>query len=386
MGTHISRKAAMWARQGRLRCAAAAILIAFVAASAGDLAEDDYLNLPANLAPEVKELALEDLVDVTPSGKVAHATPKGKPKSHAKPAKKKGEHRAKKKAALPLKKSTAEPRASKAKKEKKNKAGKMSHGKKSPKPSAASGAATDKKAKQDYGAKVAAQNQAKGAKSQAKGAKSSGNVKKEGKGEASSKAYNTKAPTRLGDGQGKDNIVAIRTANAAQENATQQRAFAERAKADNILGKDALNADRLRNSYKKKMKEHAVKAMEKLKKYKVKMAKKIKTTKARLATESMRKAGRYVARKTQAAAIKFATMDVVAKRIKHASKKLVKGRDKVAIAKKKIADKKAKDKASDMVKASMLAAKKKLQGKPEQGSQAKKDARAAKAAKPVTVE
>merc|ERR1711977_516415 len=363
MGHLIKARAAMWARQGRLRCAAAAILIAFVAASAGDLAEDDYLNLPANLAPEVKELALEDLVDVTPSGKVAHATPKGKPKSHAKPAKKKGEHG-----------------------EKKNKAGKMSHGKKSPKPSAASGAATDKKAKQDYGAKVAAQNQAKGAKSQAKGAKSSGNVKKEGKGEASSKAYNTKAPTRLGDGQGKDNIVAIRTANAAQENATQQRAFAERAKADNILGKDALNADRLRNSYKKKMKEHAVKAMEKLKKYKVKMAKKIKTTKARLATESMRKAGRYVARKTQAAAIKFATMDVVAKRIKHASKKLVKGRDKVAIAKKKIADKKAKDKASDMVKASMLAAKKKLQGKPEQGSQAKKDARAAKAAKPVTVE
>merc|ERR1711959_310764 len=116
--------------------------------------------------------------------------------------------------ALPLKKSTAEPRASKAKKEKKNKAGRMSHGKKSPKPSAASGAATDKKAKQDYGAKGAAQNQAKGA-------KSSGNVKKEGKGEASSKAYNTKAPTRLGDGQGKDNIVAIRTANAAQENATQ---------------------------------------------------------------------------------------------------------------------------------------------------------------------
>merc|ERR1711981_1367578 len=337
MGHLIKARAAMWARQGRLRCAAAAILIAFVAASAGDLAEDDYLNLPANLAPEVKELALEDLVDVTPSGKVAHATPKGKPKSHAKPAKKKGEHGAKKKAALPLKKSTAEPRASKAKKEKKNKAGKMSHGKKSPKPSAASGAATDKKAKQDYGAKVAAQNQAKGA-------KSSGNVKKEGKGEASSKAYNTKAPTRLGDGQGKDNIVAIRTANAAQENATQQRAFAERAKADNILGKDALNADRLRNSYKKKM------------------------TKARLATESMRKAGRYVARKTQAAAIKFATMDVVAKRIKHASKKLVKGRDKVAIAKKKIADKK------------------KLQGKPEQGSQAKKDARAAKAAKPVTVE
>merc|ERR1711939_1058623 len=259
MGSH-QRERAMWARQGRLRCAAAAILIAFVAASAGDLAEDDYLNLPANLAPEVKELALEDLVDVTPSGKVAHATPKGKPKSHAKPAKKKGEHGAKKKeAALP--KSTAEPRASKAKKEKKNKAGKMSHGKKSPKPSAASGAATDKKAKQDYGAKVAAQNQAKGA-------KSSGNVKKEGKGKASSKAYNTKAPTRLGDGQGKDNIVAIRTANAAQENATQQRAFAERAKADNILGKDALNADRLRNSYKKKMKEHAVKAMEKLKKYK----------------------------------------------------------------------------------------------------------------------
>merc|ERR1712072_1681522 len=273
MGHLIKARAAMWARQGRLRCAAAAILIAFVAASAGDLAEDDYLNLPANLAPEVKELALEDLVDVTPSGKVAHATPKGKPKSHAKPAKKKGEHGAKKKeAALP--KSKAEPRAAKAKKGKKNKAGKMSHGKKSPKPSAA---------------KVAAQNQAKGAKSQAKGAKSSGNVKKEGKGEASSKAYNTKAPTRLGDGQGKDNIVAIRTANAAQDNATQQRAFAERAKADNILGKDALNADRLRNSYKKKMKEHAVKAMEKLKKYKVKMAKKIKTTKARLATESMRK-------------------------------------------------------------------------------------------------
>merc|ERR1712072_1318674 len=165
MGHLIKARAAMWARQGRLRCAAAAILIAFVAASAGDLAEDDYLNLPANLAPEVKELALEDLVDVTPSGKVAHATPKGKPKSHAKPAKKKGEHGAKKKAALPLKKRTAEPRASKAKKEKKNKAGKMSHGKKSPKPSAASGAATDKKAKQDYGAKVAAQNQAKGAKS-----------------------------------------------------------------------------------------------------------------------------------------------------------------------------------------------------------------------------
>merc|ERR1711977_108754 len=269
MGHLIKARAAMWARQGRLRCAAAAILIAFVAASAGDLAEDDYLNLPANLAPEVKELALEDLVDVTPSGKVAHATPKGKPKSHAKPAKKKGEHGAKKKAALPLKKSTAEPRASKAKKEKKNKAGKMSHGKKSPKPSAASGAATDKKAKQDYGAKVAAQNQAKGA-------KSSGNVKKEGKGEASSKAYNTKAPTRLGDGQGKDNIVAIRTANAAQENATQQRAFAERAKADNILGKDALNADRLRNSYKKKMKEHAVKAMEKLKKIQSKNGKKDK--------------------------------------------------------------------------------------------------------------
>merc|ERR1711924_54709 len=59
-------------------------------------------------------------------------------------------------------------------------------------------------------------------------------------------------------------------------------------------------------------------------------------------------AGEYMGEKAQAAAIKFATIDVVAKHMKATGKKLVGARDKVAIAKRKIAEKKAKDKSSDM--------------------------------------
>jgi len=344
----------MWVRRGRLRCAFVAILSALVVSSGGDLVEDDSFHLPANLAPEVKELALVDLVDVSPGGKDTQVTLKGKPttKSPDKPAKKS--------------ESTA---------------GTRSPPQKSTPGSAKRGAATDKNAKEDYGTKVA--------ESPAKAPRSSGSsLTKKGKNEVS---WNRKtgfgttfkrddgampdqhqAPTHLGEANQAhegtptaSKIVAIRTAQAAHENHVQQSAYAQRTKTANTLTKDALSADALRDSYKQKMKEHGIELMAKMAAAKKNAKKKVAEIKARLQKQTMIQAGKYVAEKTQAAAIKFSTRDIVAKQIKHAGKKLVKGTDKVAIAKRKIAAKKAKDQSSNMVAAAMLAAKNKLEAAPQ---------------------
>merc|ERR1711907_206783 len=92
--------------------------------------------------------------------------------------------------------------------------------------------------------------------------------------------------------------------------------------------------------------------------------KKIMETKARLMHNTMVQAGKYVADKTKAAAIKFAVEDIVSKEIKGASKELMKSEDKVAQLKKADAAKKVKHEVRSMIKAAVVTTKTKSDEEP----------------------